>query len=65
MFKSFRFLLGVLVGANIVGFAMSFDLMFLLTGKVVLPQAEGARNVDRARDSGRTWMRLANKAMEV
>jgi hypothetical protein len=64
MFKSFRFLLGVLVGANIVGFAMSFDLMFLLTGKVVLPQAEGARMLT-VPETVAELDALANKAMEV
>ena len=43
MFKSFRFMLGMLLGAHIVGFAMSFDWLYLLTGKVALPQTDGAR----------------------
>lgn len=64
MFKSFRFLLGVLVGANVVGFAMSFDLMFLLTGKVALPQADGARLLTVPEVTAELDA-LANKAMEV
>jgi hypothetical protein len=64
MFKSFRFTLGVLLGAHLVGFAMSFDWIYLLTGKVALPQNGGSRLLTVPEVTAELDA-LADKGMEV
>ncbi len=63
MFRSFRFTLGIWIGAMATAFPFAAALIYLLTGKIAMPQFAGGGLVEPEELTAQI-QDLAHKAME-